>query len=463
MDKVRQVSAVAIAAALGWAIPAQAQTADQAAIQQELAQMRAEMQRMAQRIDTLEGQLATADAKAESATQAAATASAAAAAAAKQQQQAVKVAWKGAPEFSTDSGWSFKPRGRLQADLGAVKAPSGLSNSNQLGVGSRMRRFFLGFEGTMPGGFGYRVETDLATSAVVLNDVYLSYKASKDLTLIAGYHRPFLGLEELTSDLYTPMMERASFSQGFGFERRVGVSATYTTKSVVAQAGLFTDDAAAVNDSAAKSWSASGRLVFMPKMGDAQLHFGASVNLRDLNGSTASVRYRARPFLRTTDLRLIDTKAFAATRELGLGAEAAFIMGPFHATAESHWMKTRRPGLADPTFNGGYAEVGYLLTGDDTAYKGSLYDRIKPRKPLGQGGLGAVQLNLRYDWLDLNDAGIVGGSQRTAGVALVWIPIEYVRFAANYGHVWVRDSVESVAGDRDYSVDAFGLRAQLDF
>lgn len=462
MDKARHVSAAAIAAALGWAIPAQAQTADQAAIQQELAQMRAEMQRMAQRIDTLEGQLATANAKADSATQAAATANAAATAAAKQQPP-VKVAWKGAPELSTDSGWSFKPRGRMQMDAGVIEAPSGLSNSNQLGFGSRMRRFFLGFEGTMPGGFGYRVETDLATSAVALNDVYLSYKANKDLTLIAGYHRPFFGLEELTSDLYTPMMERASFSQGFGFERRLGLSATYATKSVVAQAGLFTDDAVAVNDSTGKSWSASSRFVFMPKIGDVQLHFGVSANLRDLNGSTATVRYRARPFLRTTDLRLIDTKSFLASRELGIGAEAAFIQGPFHATAESHWLNVRRPGFADPTFNGGYAEVGYILTGDDTAYKGSLYDRIKPRKPLGQGGLGAVQLNLRYDWLDLNDAGIVGGSQRTAGVALIWIPIEYVRFVANYGHIWVRDSAESIAGDRDYSADAFGLRAQLDF
>ena len=465
MTATKFISVPALAVALGWALPAQAQSSDAAAVQQELATMRAQMQRMAERIDTLESQLNAANAKADAATQAAASAATAAATASAAAAKAppVKVNWKGAPELVADGGWSFKPRGRLQADIGAINGPDGLAGSEHLGVSSKMRRFFLGFEGTMPGGFGYRVETDLASSSVALNDVYMTYKASKELTLIAGYQRPFFGLEELTSDLYTSMMERAAFSQGFGFERRIGVSATYSTAAFVAQGGVFTDDAVSANDDTAKSWSVSGRLVAMPKLGDTQLHIGVSANLRDLNGSTTTVRYRARPFLRTTDLRLVDTGSFTASSELGIGAELAVISGRFHATAESHWLTARRPGLADPTFNGGYAEVGYLLTDDEVAYKASLYDRIKPRKPLGNGGIGAVQLNVRYDWLDLTDAGRNGGRQQVAGLGLTWMPTEYVRLIANYGHVWVQGAPVTAAGDPDYSADAFGMRAQLDF
>jgi phosphate-selective porin OprO/OprP len=326
-----------------------------------------------------------------------------------------------------------------------------------------VRRFFLGFEGTLPGGFGYRVESDLAGSAVALNDVYLTYKASKALSFTAGYHRPFFGLEELTSDLFTSMMERAALSSAFNFERRLGVSTAYATDTVLAQAGLFTDDAVSINDDTAKSWSASARLVAMPRIGKARLHLGLSANLRDLGGTTQTVRFRARPFLRTTDLRLVDTGAFTATSERDLGAELAYISGRFHATAESHWLTARRPGRADPTFNAGYAEVGYLLTDDETAYKGGLYDRIKPKRPLGSGGLGAVQLNARYDWLDLTDAGTLGGRQQIAGVSLIWMPTDYVRFLADYGHIWIRGAPVTAAGDPDYAADAFGMRAQFDF
>ena len=465
MNMAKSVSATTLAIALGWTVPAQAQSADAVAVQQELAEMREQMRRMADRIDTLEGQLAAANTKADAATEAAASATTAANAAtsAMAKQPPVKIAWKAAPELSTEDGWSFKPRGRLQVDLGAINAPSGIAGSERLGVGTQLRRFFMGFEGKMPAGFGYRVEANFASSEVVLNDVYMTYQPSKELQLLAGYHRPFLGLEELTSDLYTSLMERAAFSQAFGFERRVGVSATYTGSKFVVQGGVFTDDAETINDAAAKSWSVSGRVVAMPKIGDAQLHIGASANLRELNGSTTTVRYRTRPFLRTTDVRLVDTGTFAASSELGIGAELAFISGRFHAAAEHHWHVVRRPGFADPTFTGGYAEVGYFLTDDKRGYKGGLFDRIKPSKPLGKGGIGAIQINARYDWLDLTDAGRAGGRQHVAGLGLIWLPNDYVRFYANYGHIWVRGTPVTAAGDPDYSADAFGLRAQIDF
>ena len=41
---------------------------------------------------------------------------------------------------------------------------------------------------------------------------------------------------------FTPLMERAAFNSAFGFERRVGLSATYSGKDVLVQAGVFSDD-----------------------------------------------------------------------------------------------------------------------------------------------------------------------------------------------------------------------------
>ena len=259
-------------------------------------------------------------------------------------------------------------------------------------------------------------------------------------------------------------MERGAFNSAFGFERRVGLSGAYAGKDILVQLGAFTDNAADLNADTNNSYSFDGRIVFAPHVGDGQLHLAASAHARDLNDASTTVRYRARPFLHTTDVRLVDTKAFSATGERSFGIEAAYIQGPFHVTFEGHRITALRPGLPNPTFQGGYAEVGMLLTGGDkTAYRGGVYDRIRPVHPVSEGGIGAIQLNARYDYLDLIDNGIVGGKQQTAGLSAIWIPIEYVRFVVNYGHLWIDDAAVPAGTDPDYSVDTFGLRAQLDF
>ena len=467
MIRTRTISALALATALGWAVPAHAQSAaDFTRMKAQMEAMQAQLDAMKGKVDTLETQLGQAQAAAQSATAAAQSATASAAKASevatKTAEAAPKVAWKGAPEFTGPNGFSFKPRGRLQIDVAGVDGPSGIG-SKSLGYGTEVRRAYLGFEGTLPGNFGYRAEVDVANSAVDLTDLYLTYKPRPELTLTVGQHKPFWGLEELTSDLFTSFQERAAFNSAFGFERRVGASAAYVGKSIVVQGGVFADNAADLNNDTNNSYSLDGRVVFMPKLGSGQLHIGGSLHQRQFNDIATTARYRARPFVHTTDLRLVDTKAFSADGETSYGAELAYVAGRFHATGEGHWITPHRPGLADPTFFGGYAEIGYLLTDDETAYKGGVYDRIKPKHPLGKGGMGALQFNARYDLLDLSDGAIVGGRQQVAGASLLWIPTDYVRFILNYGHIMIDNAAVAAAGDRNYSADAVGMRAQFDF
>lgn len=471
MSRILQSSALALALTAGWVTPVQAAAARQPRVADQLAAMQAQLDQLNARVDTLEGQVVQERARADAAeartgtaiaeAQAArAEAAKLAAVAAKPAEPPVAVAWKGAPEFTGKDGWSFKPRGRLQVDTGGVDAPG---TNTSLGMATELRRAFLGVDGTMPGGIGYRAEIDVANSGVEITDLYLTYKASPKLTLTLGQHKPFWGMEEMTSDLFTSMMERAAFNSAFGYERRVGLSAAYQGKAVLVQGGVFTDNAADLSLDTNNSYSADGRVVLMPKVGGGQVHLGGSVHYRDFNDAAATTRYRARPFLHTTDVRLVNTGSIAATGETGYGLEAAYINGRFHASAETAWIRPHRPGLTDPSFNGGFAEVGYLLTDDTTAYKNGVYERIRPKAPLGKGGIGAIQTNLRYDWLDLNSGAIVGGRQQVLGASVLWMPTDYVRFIVNYGHLWLNDAAVTANGKRDYQADAFGMRAQFDF
>src|SRR3546814_18086652 len=90
-----------------------------------------------------------------------------------------------------------------------------------------------------------------------------------------------------------------------------------------------------------------------------------------------------------------------------------------------------------------------LTPGDRRGYKDGAFDRLKPSRPITEGGIGAIELNARYDHLDLNDAGLVGGRQQAALLSLVWAPIDFVRLTANYGKLWIDDArVATATGDR---------------
>ncbi len=452
-----RLSLVAVALCCTMATPLYAK--DVTISSEELAAMRAQLSAMNARIDQLEAEVAAAKAAnevqdASIAQQAEAVATLPAA-----KEPETKITWKGAPEIEGKGGWSFKPRGRLQFAAGIIDAPDSTGVAD--GFGKEVRRLRLGAEGDIPGGFGYKFEFDFAGNDVDVTDAIFTYR-DDGLLVSLGHQNTFQGLEELTSGRFTSLIERAAFTDAFNFERRLGLAVQVSTGDMLLQGGLFADN---IEDLSNRNWSADGRVVYLPKIGQSQLHLGASVHYADLEPG-GSVRYRQRPFLHFTSSRFIDTGSLDANSEFGIGLEAALIHGPFHAAAEGYRQKLSRPSsLGSPAFSGAYAEVGYFLTrGDTRGYKSGVFDRVKPTSPVDEGGIGAIQLVMRYDYLDLNDAGVIGGKQNGFLVGLVWTPTDYTRFLLNYASLQYDDAVIPAAdGDRDYTVNAFGVQAQVDF
>ena len=452
-----------IAAALCSTVITPLSAQDTSASASELEALKAELARLATRVQQLETELDTAANEASMANQAAAAASQDAEAARNAAEVAARAApsvnFKAAPELKGDGGWTFKPRGRINVDTGLVSAPDATGANS--GFDAEARRIRLGVSGKIPGGFGYKVEADFAEDDVALTDAILTYKDG-GLTLTAGQHNNFQSLEELSSSLHTSFIERAAFTDAFGFERRLGVSAQYAKDALLIQGGVFSDNSA---DLPGSEWSLDGRIVYAPKAGDAQLHFGASVH-HNMLGDDAQVRYRVRPLVHFTDNRFINTGRFSAVSETGYGLEAAVISGRFHASAEGYVQSVNRPdGLEDPSFKAASLEAGLFLTAGDTrGYKGGTFNRVKPAKPVGEGGFGALQANVRFDYLDLNDAGILGGKQSGYHASLVWTMTDYTRLLLNYALLsYVDATFPAAGGDTSYNVSVVGVRAQVDF
>nr|WP_232366880.1 porin [Alteripontixanthobacter muriae] len=355
------------------------------------------------------------------------------------------------------TGWSFKPRGRIQLDAGVVDTPDGSGLPD--GSGEEVRRARLGFSGTTPGDFGFKVEVDFASGSVEFADAVITRQVG-NVELTVGQHNNFQSLEEVTSSLHTSFLERAAFTDAFGFQRRLGVSAQYLKSDLLLQAGVFGQP---IDSDGDRDWSFDARAVYMPRIGGTQLHLGGSAHRARLNEGEA-LRFRQRPGVHFTDQRFIDTGRFAAESETGFGLEAAAIAGRFHFAAEGFRQSVDRPVAADASFFGGYVEAGYFLTkGDRRGYKDGKFDRIRPERPVTEGGVGAVQLNVRYDYLDLVDEDIVGGKQNALGLALIWAPTANTRLMAEYERLSYDFAEPTLTGDTSYRVDAFGVRAQFDF
>lgn len=458
-----QVAALAMATAL---MPQSAWAQSSPDSASELAAMRAELEALKRQVSVLEQRLSAAH-QAESPKMVAQAAPVAATAPPPSAPSApakpdTEITFKGAPEIKTASGWSFKPRGRLLFDAGIVSSPAGITDKG-LGFASEARRARLGVEGSIPGGFGYKFEVDFAAAETEITDAFLSYK-DKALLVTIGQHNNFQSLEEISSSNDTSFIERAAFTDAFGFSRRLGVSAEWHKGDLLVQGGVFSDAISALGNDENDTYSIDGRVVYAPKLGKTQLHLGASGHWRDEGDSVISARYRQRPLVHTTDTRFIDTGVFGNVHQTSSwGLEAAAISGRFHFSAESHWQQVSRAGVADPTFFGTAIEAGVYLTDDTRGYRDGMFKSMKVKNPVNKGGIGAVQLNVRYDRLDLNSAGIFGGSQDGYMASLIWTPIDYVRFLINYGHLSYEDAALIAGSDRDYSVDVLGMRAQISF
>jgi phosphate-selective porin OprO/OprP len=409
--------------------------------------------------------------------------------------------WKGAPQWQDkDAGWAFKVRGRLMYDMGYVSNPgiTPAQSTGQLGFNSRVRRARLGVEGSLPGGFSYKAEADFASNAVSWADVFVEYKAgTSPFSVRVGHFESFQSLEQITSSRHITFMERAQMNDAFGHARRLGIAVGYDKGDWLYRAGWFNDT---INsDLNNDEWLFGARLVYAPKMGANQLHFGLNYQHRVYSESALAFRYRARPFLQTTGLRFADTNSFAAKSDDVFGVEAAGVFGSLHVAAEGQYVKPKAyastkvftgnetPGTTnrltdDPSFYSFYVEAGYWLTGESRGYKKGEWDRTKVLNGFDKGGFGAVGINLRYDYLDLADStlrvGGVGTSTARGGTqtgylaSIIWQPIDYVRITAQYAHSEVEggpfaSTITPIStapvNKRSYGIDTFGMRFAYDF
>ncbi len=404
---------------------------------------------------------------------------------------------------SADGQYSIGLTGILQGDVGYYPGFDAKSKSvgpQNLNAGFNARRARIGVTGKAAGDFTYTFIYDGGNSsdatAKGIETAQVSYGGIKDLAIDFGYSNTLFTLDQSTSSADTLFMERATPSNiatalNTG-DNRSNVGARYFNDRLFVGA-YVTGPAVGDAHGVAERIGAFQRVAYQVLQdSDYTLHIGVGVDelLKAPNAgpNTAyAISLSDQPELR------VDTTSFTSA---GFGSVANPVTGGqvydvelagnyrnFFAQGEYYHYDIDRDGLKTASFDGGYAEVAYTLTGESHKYVPSTgsYTRIVPAHAFSpsEGFWGAWEIAARVSYIDLTSNyvssiplvgqpdGVNGGKQTSFVAGLNWYPNTYMRLELNYIHTDFDKSNSAAVGTTAVgapvgaTIDALGFRTQV--
>jgi phosphate-selective porin OprO/OprP len=426
---------------------------------------------------------------------------------------------------SADGQYSVGLTGGFQGDVGYYPGFDAKSKSigpGNLNSGFNARRARIGVTGKAGGDFTYTFIYDAGNSSDAtpkgIENASVNYTGIKGLSVDFGYANQLFTLDQATSSYDTLFMERATPSNiatGLNTgDNRSSIGARHYTDRLFLGAYVTGPAAGDVHGQAERIGAFERAAYQVLADPDYSLHVGVGVDeliKAPLNNGAApttiltlgsdgktvttsnvpspySISLSDQPELR------VDTTTFASTGTLGTLAnpvtgaqiydvELAGNYRNFFAQGEFFHYQIDRQGLDTATFNGGYAEAAWTLTGETHKYLPSTasYTRIIPEHAfdLSQGYWGAWEVAARVSYIDLTSnftsgkslssqpSAVNGGKQTSFTAGLNWYPNNYMRVELNYIHTnYDKDNSGSsgvLGAPVGANIDALGLRTQVNW
>jgi phosphate-selective porin OprO and OprP len=397
---------------------------------------------------------------------------------------------------SADGKYAFSIGLQMHYDFGGFITGSHHPAGAPVGGGDRLtgfsqnlRRLRIPFM-FKAGDFVINVTPDFGGSMDGTTGLYeanFNYVGIKPLTLTVGYFKPWITLADAPSSSDFVFPERASIMEiarnvAAGDARASAGFRAYGKRWFVASY-LTTEPWGYQNKNGTKTnyeqqqMGGTFRIAGRPlAMKDADIHIGFSGSdvwqaHHQLGNSGGTLQLSDYPEARLDNNKMLDTGQIQNVSDIyTVGPEFGARYKSFLLTGE--WVQigvNRDKNGASPssklTFNGGYVEASWVITGEPRLYDPSSagFTRPKPRHSVLDGGSGAFEVGARYSVADLNDKDIHGGRQEVETVGLNWYPTNNLRTMLDYDIINVDKHDAKTNAQIGQRVQAVTVRLQAQF
>ncbi len=367
---------------------------------------------------------------------------------------------------SADKDFKLKFGGRLMYDMTFFDQSDSLSATfGELKSGSEFRRARLFGSGQIYNNIHFKLQVDFAGGVTVLKDAFIQMSDIPWIgNLRVGHLKEPFRLEALTSSKYITFMERSQHMP-FVPARNSGILAynALLHNRIGWQLGVFRNGEKISGDDkdAGNAYNITGRITALLINNQEKhhlLHLGLAYSLRSTRDGNYNLSFRPASHLAP---KYISSTFSAVEHSNIIDFEAALVMDAFSVQAEFLQAKTDF-GVSSINSSAFYGQISYFLTGEYRPYKNSYegFGRIKPIKNYdakGNGGIGAWELALRYEQVDLTQTS--GSQMRDITFGVNWYVNPATRLMLNY--VLATIAKQNFIDDQQAGI--LEMRFQVDF
>jgi phosphate-selective porin OprO/OprP len=417
----------------------------------------------------------------------------------------------GRPTISSSDGrMSFAIGTQTQFDMGTYfQNPNPNTQFPDLNSGVNLRRGRIFFVARFDD-WTFNITPDFGgspdgnNSSQFLYEANLNFTGFKPFTATVGYFKPWVTLYDSQSSSDFLLMERPSIIE---IGRNVAAGDARATGGLKGSWDQFFAAGAVTGASYGAQTTSQlngeqigvvGRVAGRPYYDeDWNFHLDASgeyafhpnINASGMAGvSRTTLNFQDRPEDRAADQnRLISTGNLSSRNASVYGGEAAInwrnllVQGGYYriGDTQSKLPNQPAPGLS---FNGGYVEAGWNMTGQPFRYNvgSAAFARPKVDDPFVinengvSPGVGVWQLAARYSLMNLNSevtpgaaqsvtGGVYGGFQRIFGAALSWYPNDWVRLELQFQYTSIDKLNAAGTTQIGQNFETLAGRAQVSF
>lgn len=367
-----------------------------------------------------------------------------------QSDKKLNISWSEGLKAESDNGnTKIKIGGRIQTDLMIISQDDSLNNHFDANNGVEFRRARLYMSGSIYKNIKFKFQVDFAGSSTVIKDAYIQLTKIPVVgnLRVGNFKEPF-GLSMLTSSKYITFMERP-LGNAFDNDRNTGAMLfnQHLDKRLSWYAGYFFPTQN-TGKYVGNKYNLVARLVGLPiynvDNGYKVLHLGGSF-AHQFHDNT-EVKYSVRPeahlapkYLTVKVDQVADINDFNFEFLLiynSLSFDAEYTTTTLTPSSGSTLKKTEYNAASYS------ASASWFVTGEHKNYDKSktFFDKVKPRKNFGSdGGLGAIELALRYSNINLDDDDLSGGIMSNITAGANWYLNPATRVTLNYVYADVKN------------------------